>query len=105
MNIIEIQKKNNNRLKRKLNKLIKNLSNLYDEEKINDTKIMEKIYFINQNMNNLENFIDTLNFEIQNNICFDQKLNDLIKKDQEAQEILDKFLPLMLYYQMIKSNS
>ena len=82
----------------------KNLSQL-DEEQINNKNLMDKIYFINQNIYNLENFIDLLNAEIKNNFQIDNNISDLIEKDQEAQEILDKFLPLMLYYQMLKSNS
>ena len=103
MKIVDIEKKKINRLKRKLNQFNKNLSQL-DEEQINNQNLMDKIYFINQNIQNLENFIDLLNLEIKNNFQIDNNVSDLIQKDQEAQEILDKFLPLMLYYQMVKNK-
>lgn len=103
MKIVDIEKKKINRLKRKLNQFNKNLSQL-DEEQINNKNLMDKIYFINQNIYNLENFIDLLNAEIKNNFQIDNNISDLIEKDQEAQEILDKFLPLMLYYQMVKDK-
>ena len=103
MKIVDIERKKINRLKRKLNQFNKNLSQL-DEEQINNKNLMDKIYFINQNIYNLENFIDLLNTEMKNNFQIDNNISDLIEKDQEAQEILDKFLPLMLYYQMVKNN-
>ena len=103
MKIVDIEKKKINRLKRKLNQFNKNLSQL-EEEQINNQNLMDKIYFINQNIQNLENFIDLLNSEIKNNFQIDNNMSDLIEKDQEAQEILDKFLPLMLYYQMVKNK-
>ena len=104
MKIVDIERKKINRLKRKLNQFNKNLSQL-DEEQINNKNLMDKIYFINQNIYNLENFIDLLNTEMKNNFQIDNNISDLIEKDQEAQEILDKFLPLMLYYQMVKNNN
>tara|TARA_B100001248_G_C27203939_1_gene372571 strand:+ start:171 stop:491 length:321 start_codon:yes stop_codon:yes gene_type:complete len=103
MKIVDIEKKKINRLKRKLNQFNKNLSQL-EEEQLNNQNLMDKIYFINQNIQNLENFIDLLNSEIKNNFQIDNNMSDLIEKDQEAQEILDKFLPLMLYYQMVKNK-
>lgn len=103
MKIVDIEKKKINRLKRKLNQFNKNLS-LLEEEQLNNQNLMDKIYFINQNIQNLENFIDLLNSEIKNNFQIDNNISDLIEKDQEAQEILDKFLPLMLYYQMVKNK-
>ena len=103
MKIVDIEKKKINRLKRKLNQFNKNLSQL-DDKQVNNQNLMDKIYFINQNMQNLENFIDLLNSEIKNNFQIDNNISDLIEKDQEAQEILDKFLPLMLYYQMVKNK-
>ena len=66
MKIVDIEKKKINRLKRKLNQFNKNLSQL-DEEQINNKNLMDKIYFINQNIYNLENFIDLLNAEMKNN--------------------------------------
>jgi len=124
--ILNLQRKKTNKLKRKLNKLNKNLSLLcieenynIEEEKYNmDDNFTEKIYFISQIMNNLENFVEMLNYEIkyklnkkkENKIIIENKRiienNEKIKKlidcDIEAQEIIDKFLPLMLYYQLIK---
>ena len=53
MKIIDIEKKKINRLKRKLNQFNKNLSQL-DEEQVNNQNLMDKIYFINQNIQNLK---------------------------------------------------
>lgn len=103
MKIVEIQRKKINRLKRKLNKLNKNLANI-DESSSYDKYFMDKLYLINQNIHNLENFIDIFNLELQQNSTKNKaKIKDLIKKDEEAQEILDMFLPLMLFYQMVNS--
>lgn len=115
--ILNIQRKKTNKLKRKLNKLNKNLSLLCIEEKNNSANdnedFSDKIYFINQIMNNLENFVEMINYEIKyklNNknkenksiIENNEKIKKLIDCDIESQEIIDKFLPLMLYYQLIK---
>ena len=115
--ILNIQKTKTNRLKRKLNKLNKNLSLLVNNNIDNNNNIdkdfTEKIYFISQLMNNLENFIEMVNYNINNKINDKNNKNDkndkdnekikkLIDRDIEAQEIIDKFLPLMLYYQIIK---
>ena len=118
--ILNIQRKKTNKLKRKLNKLNKNLSllsikenNNSEKEKYNrDDDFVEKIYFINQIMNNLENFVEMLNYEIkyklnkkkENKLIINnnEKIKKLIDCDIEAQKIIDKFLPLMLYYQLIK---
>ena len=108
--ILNIQRKKTNKLKRKLNKLNKNLSLLSIKENNNpekenynrDDDFVEKIYFINQIMNNLENFVEMLNYEIkyklnkkkekkliiENNI----KIKQLMYCDFEAQRIIDKFL-------------
>ena len=118
-NILNIQRKKTNKLKRKLNKLNKNLSLLSMEENYNieekynrDDDFTEKIYFISQIMNNLENFVEMLNYEIkyklnkkkENKLIIknNEKIKKLIDCDIEAQRIIDKFLPLMLYYQLIK---
>jgi len=118
--ILNIQRKKTNKLKRKLNKLNKNLSLLSIKENNNSEKenynrdddFVEKIYFINQIMNNLENFVEMLNYEIkyklnkkkENKLIINnnEKIKKLIDCDIEAQKIIDKFLPLMLYYQLIK---
>jgi hypothetical protein len=121
--ILNIQRKKTNKLKRKLNKLNKNLSLLCIDEKNNSENdnedFSDKIYFINQIMNNLENFVEMINYEIKyklNNknkenksiienkriIENNEKIKKLIDCDIESQEIIDKFLPLMLYYQLIK---
>ena len=111
MKIFGFHKRNVNRLKRKLNKLNKNLSydklnkNLSDDKLNKNNLLYDKLYFINQNINNLINFIDMVNYDLKNNNIKNTKILDLIEKDKEAQEILDKFLPLMLYYQTIKHNS
>lgn len=104
MKIVEIQRKKINRLKRKLNKLNKNLANI-KETSLYDKYFMDKLYLINQNIHNLENFIDIFNLELrQNSSPNKEKIKDIIKKDGEAQEILDMFLPLMLFYQMTNSK-
>jgi hypothetical protein len=103
MKIFGFHKRNVNRLKRKLNKLNKKLSKIDKMEK--NALLFDKLYFINQNINNLINFIDMVNYDLQNNNLKNTKILNLIEKDKEAQEILDKFLPLMLYYQTIKQNS
>jgi len=116
--ILNIQRKKTNKLKRKLNKLNKNLSllsmeeNYNIEEKYNRDDFTEKIYFISQIMNNLENFVEMLNYEIkyklnkkkENKLIIknNEKIKKLIDCDIEAQRIIDKFLPLILYYQLIK---
>lgn len=103
MKIFNIQKRRTNKLKRKLNKMVKTLSNV-DENDLTENQI-NRIYFINQNIENLQNYIDLLIYELnekKTNIKENTDIEELKKKDEEAQEILDKFLPLMLYYQMVK---
>jgi hypothetical protein len=103
MKLIDIQRKKINKLKRKLNKLNKNLSNLEEKEKY-DNYFMDKLYIINQNINNLENVVDIFNLELYKNSSANKgKIKDLIKKYEEAQEILDMFLPLMLFHQIVNS--
>ena len=113
MKILNIQKRKANKLKRKLNKMIKSLSEI-EENNLTNSQI-NRIYFINQNIENLQNYIDLLMFELKNNKTnkdnngsnkdnnkLNKDMEELKKKDEEAQEILDKFLPLMLFYQTVK---
>nr|QDY52393.1 hypothetical protein 7_41 [Mimiviridae sp. ChoanoV1] len=103
MKIFNIQKRKTNKLKRKLNKMVKTLS-ILNENNLTENQI-NRIYFINQNIENLQNYIDLLIYELnekKTNIKENTDIKELKKKDEEAQEILDKFLPLMLYYQMVK---
>mgnify|MGYP003689419421 FL=1 len=53
MKIFNIQKRRTNKLKRKLNKMVKTLSNL-NENNLTENQI-NRIYFINQNIENLQN--------------------------------------------------
>jgi hypothetical protein len=103
MKIFNIQKRKTNKLKRKLNKMVKTLS-ILNENNLTENQI-NRIYFINQNIENLQNYIDLLIYELnekKTNIKENTDIKELKKKDEESQEILDKFLPLMLYYQMVK---
>ena len=103
MKIFNIQKRRTNKLKRKLNKMVKTLSNL-NENNLTENQI-NRIYFINQNIENLQNYIDLLIYELnEKKSNIKENIEELKKKDEEAQEILDKFLPLMLYYQSVNSN-
>ena len=103
MKIFNIQKRRTNKLKRKLNKMVKTLSNL-NENNLTENQI-NRIYFINQNIENLQNYIDLLIYELnEKKTNIKENIEELKKKDEEAQEILDKFLPLMLYYQSVNSN-
>jgi len=103
MKIFNIQKRKTNKLKRKLNKMVKTLS-ILNENNLTENQI-NRIYFINQNIENLQNYIDLLIYELnekKTNIKENTDIKELKKKNEESQEILDKFLPLMLYYQMVK---
>jgi hypothetical protein len=89
MNDFDFLKTKTNRLKRKLNKFNKNFVNT---EEINS----DLLFLISQNFDSLENLLDIFNATGKK----EEELKELVKKDIEATKIIDKFLPLMLMYQM-----
>ena len=89
MNDFDFLKTKTNRLKRKLNKFNKNFINT---EEINS----DLLFLISQNFDSLENLLDIFNAHGKK----EKELKELVKKDIEAKKIIDKFLPLMLMYQM-----
>ncbi len=89
MNDFDFLKTKTNRLKRKLNKFTKNFVNT---EEINS----DLLFLISQNLDSLENLLDIFNATGKE----EEELKELVKKDIEAKKIIDKFLPLMLMYQM-----
>ena len=89
MNDFDFLKTKTNRLKRKMNKFNKNF--VYDEKIDSDL-----LFLISQNIDSLENLLDIFNAHGKK----EEELKELVKKDIEATKIIDKFLPLMLMYQM-----
>ena len=89
MNDFDFLKTKTNRLKRKMNKFNKNF--VYNEKIDSDL-----LFLISQNIDSLENLLDIFNAHGKK----EAELKELVKKDIEATKIIDKFLPLMLMYQM-----
>ncbi len=89
MNDFNFFKTKTNRLKRKMNKFNKNF--VYTEKIDSDL-----LFLISQNIDSLENLLDIFNAHGKK----EEELKELVKKDIEATKIIDKFLPLMLMYQM-----
>ena len=89
MNDFDFLKTKTNRLKRKMNKFNKNF--VISEEIDSDL-----LFLISQNIDSLENLLDIFNAHGKK----EEELKELVKKDIEATKIIDKFLPLMLMYQM-----
>ena len=89
MNDFYFLKTKTNRLKRKLNKFTKNF--VYSEDINSDL-----LFLISQNLDSLENLLDIFNAHGKK----EEELKELVKKDMEATQIINKFLPIMLMYQM-----
>ena len=102
-NIIKIEKNSFNILKKNHQKLIKNLVNL-DSDNINNTDLLKLISLVNNSVGNLNNIINNCNLQLlrmkKGEENMSQELNTIIENDKEAEEIIRKFLPLMLMYQM-----
>ncbi len=102
-NIIKIEKHSFNILKKNHQKLIKNLVNL-DDNMSNSTDILKLITMVNTSVGNLNNIISNCNYQLsriqkgEDNLS--PELNTIIENEKEAEEIIKKFLPLMLMYQM-----
>ena len=102
-NIIKIEKNSFNILKKNHQKLIKNLVNL-DSDNINNTDLLKLISLVNNSVGNLNNIINNCNLQLlrmkKGEENMSRELNTIIENDKEAEEIIRKFLPLMLMYQM-----
>ena len=101
-NIIKLEKNSFNILKKNHQKLIKNLVNLENNRNI-DSEILKLITLVNNSVGNLNNIINNCNLQISRILEGDNlssELNTIIENDKEAEDIIRKFLPLMLMYQM-----
>jgi len=101
-NIIKLEKNSFNILKKNHQKLIKNLVNLENNKNI-DSEILKLITLVNNSVGNLNNIINNCNLQISRILEGDNlshELNTIIENDKEAEDIIRKFLPLMLMYQM-----
>ena len=101
-NIIKLEKNSFNVLKKNHQKLIKNLVNLENNKNI-DSEILKLITLVNNSVGNLNNIINNCNLQlsrIQEGNNLSPELNTIIENDREAEDIIRKFLPLMLMYQI-----
>lgn len=101
-NIIKLEKNSFNVLKKNHQKLIKNLVNLENNKNI-DCEILKLITLVNNSVGNLNNIINNCNLQlsrIQEGDNLSPELNTIIENDREAEDIIRKFLPLMLMYQI-----
>lgn len=101
-NIIKLEKNSFNILKKNHQKLIKNLVNLENNKNI-DSEMLKLITLVNNSVGNLNNIINNCNLQISRILEGDNlspELNTIIENDKEAEDIIRKFLPLMLMYQM-----
>lgn len=101
-NIIKLEKNSFNVLKKNHQKLIKNLVNLENNKNI-DSEMLKLITLVNNSVGNLNNIINNCNLQISRILEGDNlssELNTIIENDKEAEDIIRKFLPLMLMYQM-----
>ena len=89
MNDFDFLKTKTNRLKRKINKFNKNFENIKEIDS-------DLLFLISQNLDSLENLLDIFNATGKK----EKELKELVKKDMEATQIINKFLPIMLIYQM-----
>ena len=89
MNNFDFLKTKTNRLKRKLNKFNRNFV-------ISEEIDADLLFLISQNLDSLENLLDIFNATGKK----EEELKELVKKDIEATKIINKFLPIMLMYQM-----
>lgn len=89
MNDFDFLKTKTNRLKRKINKFNKNFENIKEIDS-------DLLFLISQNLDSLENLLDIFNATGKK----EKELKELVKKDIEATKIINKFLPIMLIYQM-----
>jgi len=101
-NIIKLEKNSFNVLKKNHQKLIKNLVNLENNKNI-DSEMLKLITLVNNSVGNLNNIINNCNLQISRILEGDNlspELNTILENDKEAEDIIRKFLPLMLMYQM-----
>ena len=97
--LIKIEKNKFSKLNRKFNKLIKNLGKS-GIEKIN-IKIIKELNLVNSHIDVLINTIEECNRDInKNNNKISKDLQKKIKNNEEIEEIINKFLPYMLLYQL-----
>ena len=104
-NIVKIEKNCFNNLKKNHQILNKNLVNL-DENKFSN-EVLEIVSLVNNSVGNLNNIIQNCNLKLQRinkgEEKLDTEINEILKNEREAEEIIKKFIPLMMMYQ-IKNN-
>lgn len=107
MELIDIEKNKFNRFRKRYQKLIKNLSNLEENEIKNDEKLLKNIRILNNNMENLIYLLDVTNSNITDTDDFELKKEQeiLIENDENAEKIINKFLPAMFMYQFHLDNN
>ena len=105
MELVDIEKNKFNRLRKRFQKFIKLLSSTENPEK--NEKIINNIFILNQSFENLINLLELTNIELikekEENIS--EELQQIIENNNNADEIINKFLPVMLLYQMHQTNN
>ena len=107
MELIDIEKNKFNRFRKRYQKLIKNLSNLEENEIKNDEKLLKNIRILNNNMENLIYLLDVTNSNITDtdNLELKKEQEILIENDENASKIINNFLPAMFMYQLHLDNN
>jgi hypothetical protein len=107
MELIDIEKNKFNRFRKRYQKLIKNLSNLEENEIKNDEKLLKNIRILNDNMEHLIYLLDVIDSNINDtdNLELKKEQEILIENDENASKIINKFLPAMFMYQLHLENN
>lgn len=105
MELIDIEKNKFNRLRKRFQKFIKLLGNTENPEK--NEKILNNIFILNQSFENLINLLELTNIELvkEKQETISEELLQIIDNNDKADEIINKFLPAMLMYQMHLNNN
>ena len=100
MELVDIEKNKFNRLRKRFQKFIKLLSSTENPER--NEKIINNIFILNQSFENLINLLELTNIELikEKKETISEELQQIIDNNDTADEIINKFLPAMLMYQM-----
>lgn len=100
MELVDIEKNKFNRLRKRFQKFIKLLSSTENPER--NEKIINNIFILNQSFENLINLLELTNIELikEKKETISEELQQIIDNNDNAEGIINKFLPAMLMYQM-----
>jgi len=105
--IFEKLEKKGNKLKANMDKIMNVKDKLIKKVELNNTKenisnILDNLDILNNDIECIINYIDTLNINIENNILTDcsEETKQLISDRLHTKKVLEPFLPYLLIYNM-----